>query len=113
MTILHTRHLSILDDQCKQTDSAGIQHSGTLLGSYILDGDRHLVIVLLSLTDNVAMFVEDIGNTMYAGPEKPHVRLHMHLDDPLEKAEKLVKAGAKTLIKCEKQFWGSMCVFFF
>lgn len=58
--------------------------------------------------DNVTLLVEEFGNSMYQGDQKPHVRMHLHTDDPLALAEKLHSAGAKTLNKCEKQFWGSM-----
>lgn len=57
--------------------------------------------------DNVCLMAEEFGHSMYHGEPKPHVRLHLNMDDPVSVAEKLVKAGAKTLNKCEPQFWGS------
>lgn len=59
--------------------------------------------------DGVVVFAGELGNDMDTGDvAHPHVRLHMDSDDPVAMAEKLVKAGAKTMNKCEKQSWGSM-----
>ncbi|CAM9577823.1 unnamed protein product [Sphacelaria rigidula] len=56
----------------------------------------------------VSMFVVEVGHSMYKGAEKAHARLHLNVEDPMSVAEKMVKAGCKTITKCEKQFWGSI-----
>lgn len=59
--------------------------------------------------DGVVLWVEEIGNSMdKGGISTQHARLHLHTDDPVSVATKLMEHGAEELIKVEKQFWGAV-----
>lgn len=71
-------------------------------------GDNGKVMHLALDIDGVSAYVEELGNNMDKSEvATPHVRLHVNTDDPMALAEKLLKAGAKEVNKCEEQFWGS------
>lgn len=71
-------------------------------------GDNGKILHLALDVDGVATYVEELGNNMDTKTiTTPHVRLHLNCDDPVAVSEKMMKAGAKELSKCEKQFWGA------